>query len=127
VILSSHILPEVQSVCSRVMIIARGALVYNQPVSSETHYDAVLLRVRRPADAGILSSIPGVVAVEDLDEGRYRLKIGIEADPREAIADAAVKNGWGLIELRAQTKSLEEIFVELTSGEDARPDIKAAA
>jgi ABC-2 type transport system ATP-binding protein len=127
VILSSHILPEVQSVCSRVMIVARGTLVYNEPVSAETHYDAVVLRVRRAADTAALAAIPGVIAVEDLDEGRYRLKIEIQADPREAIADAAVKSGWGLIELRTQSKSLEEIFVELTSGEDARAELKAAA
>lgn len=123
VILSSHILPEVQSVCSRVMIIARGRVVYNEPVIAETQLDSVLLHLRRPPGREALEKISGVSAVQELENGRYRLRLEAGADPREALAESAVKNGWGLMELRAQTKSLEEIFVELTTGDD----LKAAA
>ena len=120
VILSSHILPEVQSVCSRVMIIARGAVVYNEPVSLETRFDAVQVRLRRAPELDTLKNIPGVAAVNDLGEGRYRLQCEAGADPREAIAEAAAGGKWGLTELRALTKTLEEIFVELTSSDDVR-------
>lgn len=118
VILSSHILPEVQSVCSRVMIIARGKLVYNEPVAAETRFDAVQIRLRNEPESAALGTIPGVSSVQHLGEGRYRLACADQSDPRTAISEAAVKNGWGLLELRAVSKSLEEIFVELTSGED---------
>jgi len=123
VILSSHILPEVQSVCSRVMIIARGAVVYNEAVSSETHFDSVQLRLRRAPEDAALAGLDGVTGVTTLEDGRYRLSVEPGSDPREAIAETAVKKGWGLIELRAHAKSLEEIFVELTAADE----VKAAA
>jgi ABC-2 type transport system ATP-binding protein len=118
VILSSHILPEIQAVCGRVLIIHRGSVVYNEPVSRDTRFSAVAVRLRRAPDAGALKSIRGVRSVQDLDEGRFRLHCEEGADPREAVAEAAAKNGWGLIELRAEQKTLEEIFVELTAGDE---------
>ena len=120
VILSSHILPEIQATCDRVMIINRGRVVYNEPVSRESRFTAVAVRLRRPPEAAALAAIAGVTRVEALDEGRFRLQCDAEGDPREAVADAASRGGWGLIELRAEHKSLEEIFVELTSSDDAR-------
>jgi ABC-2 type transport system ATP-binding protein len=130
VILSSHILPEIQAVCGRVMIIHRGRTVYDEPVSRETRFSAVAVRLRRPPAASVLEKIAGITVVKDLDEGRFRLHCEEGTDPRDAIVDAAAKQGWGLIELRAEQKTLEEIFVELTSGEeapvDASPEAQAA-
>jgi ABC-2 type transport system ATP-binding protein len=121
VILSSHIRPEIQAVCGRVMIIQRGRTVYDEPVSRESRFTAIAVRLRRPPAAATLSALPDVTRVEDLDEGRFRLHCAEGSDPREAVAGAAAKNGWGLIELRAEHKTLEEIFVELTLGEEPPP------
>ena len=129
VILSSHILPEIQAVCGRVMIIHRGRSVYNEPVVHDALAAAVTVQLRRAPDAGELLKLPGVARVQELGEGRFRLHCAPQADPREAAADAAARHHWGLVELRAEQKTLEEIFVELTAGDEPRveaPQEKAA-
>jgi ABC-2 type transport system ATP-binding protein len=119
VILSSHILPEIQAVCSRVMIIARGRVVYNESVEATrgTAVGAITLSLRRPPEASAISGIVGVRRVQSLDAGRFRVEHDEGADPREALAEAASRGNWGLYELSAQARTLEEIFVELTSGD----------
>jgi ABC-2 type transport system ATP-binding protein len=121
VILSSHILPEIQAVCSRVVIIDRGRLAYDQPIenANATRFDSVAVQFRRAPEESALRSISGVAAVESLGEGRFRLRLAEGVDPREAIAEAASRGSWGLVELRAERKTLEEIFVELTSIREA--------
>jgi ABC-2 type transport system ATP-binding protein len=118
VILSSHILPEIQAVCGRVMIINRGRVVYHEKVQQEgLSVPSVVCSFHRPPDASALSSIAGITAVTPVGVGRFRLDCAGGADPREAIAETAVAKRWGLIELRAQGKTLEDIFVELTAFE----------
>ena len=121
VILSSHILPEIQAVCSRVMIINRGRVVYDQPVEADSakKFNSVVAAFRRPPESGQLIGLTDVTEVDALGEGRFRLRLAPGADPREAIADAATRAGWGLVELHAEVKTLEETFVELTSLRDA--------
>jgi len=123
VILSSHILPEIQAVCSRVMIVNRGRAVYNEPVSHSARFGAIAAQFRRMPDAHTLHTLDGVGTVMALGEGRFRIECRDGADPREAIVRAAVDGGWGLLELRAESRTLEEIFVELTSGDDALREV----
>ena len=120
VILSSHILPEIQAVCGRVMIIHRGRAVYNEPVTHDARAPAVTVQLRRPPAAAELQKVAGAARVDDLGEGRFRLHCGDGPDPREALADAAARGNWGLLELHAERKTLEEIFVELTAGDEPR-------
>jgi ABC-2 type transport system ATP-binding protein len=122
VILSSHILPEIQAVCDRVMIIARGMVVYNEPVSNAQNQSSVICGFRRPPEAIALARLEGVDGASPLGDGRFLISHRKNADARDAIVSASVQNDWGLIELHAQQRTLEEIFVELTSG-----DLGAAA
>ncbi|MGH8443818.1 MAG: ABC transporter ATP-binding protein [Solimonas sp.] len=122
VILSSHILPEIQAVCDRVMIIARGLVVYNEPMSATRGQASVIAGFRRAPEAASIAAIDGVDGASPLGDGRFLVSPAAGADPREAIADAAARGNWGLVELHAQQRTLEEIFVELTSG-----DLRAAA
>ncbi|WP_028007140.1 ABC transporter ATP-binding protein [Solimonas flava] len=122
VILSSHILPEIQAVCSRVMIIARGLVVYNEPMAATQGDASVIAGFKRAPQAVQLAGIDGVDGASPLGDDRFLVTPRKGADPREAIARAAAQNDWGLIELHAQQRTLEEIFVELTSG-----DLRAAA
>jgi ABC-2 type transport system ATP-binding protein len=124
VILSTHILPEVQSVCSRVQIIHRGRLVFSDSLaglSARMGVTSLLLSCRKPPDTAALQAIPGVQAVEQLAEGRLRVGFPPQQDPAEAIAAEAVKRGWGLKELTPEHKTLEQIFVELTTADEALP------
>jgi ABC-2 type transport system ATP-binding protein len=132
VILSSHILPEIQAVCQRVMIINKGRAVYNEPLDATAHTSTVIVGLRRAPDLAALRAIAGVSQAQTTAGGLIRLAVTPGADPREAIAAAAAHNDWGLYELRAEGKTLEEIFVELTSGDisvhdAAAPAVKEAA
>lgn len=120
VILSSHILPEIQAVCSRVMIINRGRAVYDQPViaTRNAKMESLTITLKRPPAVAALTQIVGIAGAEDIGAGRFRLALAGGNDPREVLVDAAVNNNWGLIELSPGVKSLEEIFVELTSGDE---------
>lgn len=119
VILSSHILPEIQATCNRVMIINQGQVVYEASMeeAARARFDSLVLELARPPATDVLQKLDSVSAVDSIGAGRFRLHFAESADPREAIAQAAASNDWGLRELHAEQKSLEEIFVELTTGE----------
>lgn len=120
VILSTHILPEVQAVCDRVQIIHKGELVLNDTI------DGLLLRMQAssliagmrhmPAETELLA-IKGVRAIETLDANRVRVHYLPEHDPAERLVERAVHNGWGLFELTPERVSLEQIFVDITCHE----------
>lgn len=117
VILSSHILAEIQAVCSRVTIINQGRIVFADTmdaINRET-FNTILLTLKRPPDAAALDALDGVDRVDTLGDGRFRLHCSPGADPREALATTAAAQGWGLIGLHAQIKTLEEVFIEKTS------------
>ena len=129
VILSTHILSEVQSTCSRVLIINEGKLVADDApehlaVGEGGSVTVVLGSLHGNAVDGarcqaVLTAVPGVTAVEAIDgEGPgtlgFRLRYANE-DPRRALFDAVVKNELVLLEVRRQHVSLEETFRKLTS------------
>lgn len=117
VILSTHVLPEVEAICDRVVIIHEGRIVAEDSVERLAGAGtSVALRVARPADALVtrLAAVEGVVGVEAVGEGRYR--IAAERDVREQIARVAVDHG--LLELGAH-RALEDVFLQLTRGDHA--------
>lgn len=118
VILSSHILPEIQAVCDRVMIISKGRVVYDADISAHA-VNSLLIECARAPSAEALRGITGVRAAESLGEGRFRLDLDQESDPREELVRHAVAHDWGLRELRRHSKTLEEVFVELSAGDIA--------
>lgn len=121
VILSSHILPEIQAVCARVMIIHRGRLVYSEPLAAAgtEGFKTILAGFTAPPAAPALAAISGVTRVDALPRQHFRLTVQDGLDPRAAIASAAAAGHWGLVELHAEVRTLEEIFVELTSRDSA--------
>ncbi len=120
VILSTHILPEVGQTCGRVLIIHQGRIVAEGTPEELTARlqgsEQVLLRVKTPAPdgPGQLQQLPGVLEVHTPEAGLYQITCALGQDPRPAIADLAVRQGWGLLELRPTDLSLEEVFLQLT-------------
>lgn len=116
VILSSHILPEIQAVCSRVMIVHRGQVVFQDSMAAVNAENASRLAAifRNPPKT---IQMPGVAQMQTLGEGRVVITPEQGADPREALIAESVKQGWGLLELKTEGRTLEEIFVSLTSGD----------
>jgi len=125
IILSTHILPEASQVCERVMIIHEGRIVTEDTPERLTARlqgsERFVLRVRRPAEETVarLKEITGVVNVEPRADGYYEVACALDVDRREEIAATAVQGGWGLLELRPVIMSLEEIFLKLTTKEEA--------
>ena len=127
VIVSTHILPEVQAVCNRVLMIHRGErVIYGslEEVTRDAGEHGVTAAFRRPPPEEEIGALPGVAGVEALGDGRFRIRPAAGADPREALVEHAVARGWGLYELAAERASLERLFVELAY-RDARPDMEA--
>jgi len=124
VLLSTHILPEVEQVCERVFIIDRGRVVADgTPEALRTKLVgnpslAVELKGANGSARSALETLPGVVAISERGAGRYLLEHAAGSDPREAVFKLAVKRGWVLLALTPQQASLEDVFVRLTTRED---------
>lgn len=120
VILSTHILPEVQMTCDRVQIINRGQLVYSDDINhlhQRMRSNNIILGLNHPPAESELKSLRDVNNVEVLSDTRFRLFHAVENNPAEDIVKVATDKNWGLFEIRPEQKTLEQVFVELTSGE----------
>jgi gliding motility-associated transport system ATP-binding protein len=135
VLLSTHILPEVEAVCDQVLIIDRGRIVA-QGTPDELRRRGSGTAVVRATFAGdvpareTLSILDGVRSItESKEEGetRVRLECAEGVDCREAVYHQAVANRWTLRELAGETVTLEDVFVRLTTQEEpARAPEEAA-
>ncbi len=134
IILSTHILPEVEQTCEQVLIINKGKLVATDSVHNlqarARGAESVLLEVA--ARAGILATTPVLARLEKIsgvsrvvlkEEFQDSAVFEVEASKgqlvRGDLARAIVESGWDLNELRPSAMSLEEIFLQLTGGEPA--------
>jgi ABC-2 type transport system ATP-binding protein len=118
VILSTHILPEVQATCDHVQIIHKGELVLNDSIhglAQRMKSSVLAVRFRRPYDAAAIEALPGVDKVEADADGRVRVAATAGHDPAEAVVQLAVERGWGLHEIAP-------ILVELTTQETPTQD-----
>ena len=127
VLLSTHILPEVDAVCDRVLIIDRGRIVAEGTPQELRRRLAgsptVRVSIRGPVEArAALGELAGVTAVEEsVEDGETRLRVhtASDADVAEDIFRLAVARGWILRELARESVSLEDVFVRLTHHDDA--------
>jgi len=132
IILSTHILPEVEQTCEQVIIISKGKLVATDSVQNltsrlrgseavavevearEVQFDAAQVRQR-------LEQVAGVSRVVEKDRKNNRCSYEVESlqgrSIRADLARAVVESGWNLTELRPVAFSLEEIFLQLTASE----------
>lgn len=115
VILSTHILPEVQTVCDRVLIIHRGEIALDAPIGEVAAGDVHSLRVAfaSPPPGAALEALPGVVGVETLAGGALRVRHAGGPQTALAIGREAVAGGWDLLELTPERPSLEQVFIDL--------------
>lgn len=125
ILLSSHILSEVQNTCDRIVIINKGRIVtqgtYEELTRDLSQGKVFRLRVARSAKDALarLKGLPGVVhaRIED-DHGEDAIEFGLEKSANENapedVARAVMDGGFGFRELRQKTKSLEEVFFQVT-------------
>ena len=117
ILLSTHILPEVQTVCDRVLIINQGRLVFSRDLKHQDNdRDQVLLiRLGQPPSAETLEQIPGVASAQALDRNLFQLRLEEAAEPAD-LSRRLVERGWELEEFTPRGLELERIFTRLTSG-----------
>ena len=141
IILSTHILPEVEQTCEQVIIINKGKVVATDSVSNlqgrARSGESVLLEISG-RNGGVdpvavqrkLEQVPGVTRVVFKEDGQRRAVFEVEGQKgrslRGDLARAVVESGWDLNELRAASMSLEEIFLQLT-GEEAPAELAEVA
>ena len=116
VILSTHILSEVEAICDRVQIMHHGAIVYSDTIAALKAFHSgrtILLGLRRPPQESKLAQLPGVSSAEKAQNGLYRLQIAGD-ESAEAIARACIQNNWGMFHLAPAQTNLEDVFVNLT-------------
>jgi len=127
ILLSTHILQEVEMTCSRVIIIHRGKIeAMDTPKNLRDRLGLrgdARLEAKVPDDgraAGLLGEVEGVRAVTARREGDwtiFEIQIADETDPREALHRAAVGAGWPVRELTRSRVTLEDVFAEVTRPE----------
>ena len=120
VLFSTHIMQEVEAICDRVIIINRGRIVVDGPLSqlrSASAGGGVVVVAEFEDDLmnpDLLASVPGVERVEPLGRGQYRITAAPDTDLRGAIFRLAADQNLRLVGLRQQESSLEGLFKELT-------------
>jgi ABC-2 type transport system ATP-binding protein len=125
VVLSTHILPEVEQVCERVFIIDRGRIVADgapDELRSRLVGNPTLLVELAGSNGNAveaLTALTGVIEVETRPDGLYKVAYSADSDPREAIFHLAVEKGWVLKTLSQEKASLEDVFVRLTTRDEA--------
>jgi len=122
IIISSHILSELETLCNRVAIIERGKLIYTGPVQGvrDQMSSGLVIWVRVKSDpeeaAQLLRSRPEVTTVEQLD-GKLKVTLTSHDADHSIVAEALVRGGAKLVELREDELGLEEVFLRVTKGE----------
>ncbi len=118
VILSTHIMQEVQAMCDRVIIINQGQLVADDPIEKLSARIAgesiITVGFQKEVPIKALEQLPGVQKVEPLAQAKYHIFAKSKVDVREDLFKLAVKNQWVILELTKDTLSVEDVFHKLT-------------
>jgi ABC-2 type transport system ATP-binding protein len=116
VLLSTHIMQEVEAICDRVIILSKGQIVADdkaKTLQQELEHQTVYVEFDSAVTKAQLSKIPNVSKVEALEKGWLIESIAPE-DLRKSVAQHAQAQNWLILTLNIEQKSLEEVFKELT-------------
>jgi len=117
VILSTHILSEVQDACTHVQIIHQGQLVLHESVAGlNQHLDTGSLQVttKLAPDLAVLAAIPGITRIDTVADTQLQIHYRVNNNPTQQLTETIITNAWGLQELTPVKQSMEDIFVSLT-------------
>ncbi|MBP1538564.1 MAG: ATP-binding cassette domain-containing protein [Ruminococcus sp.] len=124
VILSSHILPEVQAVCDRIVVINRGRIVADDTeknILAGFDDEKNIYLTAQGDKQSVLESLEGISGAQKVSckkakggELEIVIKSAKDSDIRRQVFDSAAKDGWAILEMRTSKPTLEEIFIRLT-------------
>ncbi len=119
VVFSTHIMQEVQAICSRAVIINRGKIVADQSVESlkagAAEGISLLVEWSGDIDQQKLESLSGVDRVEQVSGGKWKISGSQSSDLRKQIVSLSAEQNWDLMGLTVEEHSLENVFRELTA------------
>jgi ABC-2 type transport system ATP-binding protein len=124
ILLSTHILSEIEAVCGRIMIIHRGRLSSDQKMTDLAGAGPIVVAVHGPAEqvVNVLKTTDGVDQVRQRGHGDGIVTCEVmtrqHKDLREAIAQRLTRNGWTIRQLEQRARSLEQHFMEIVSHSD---------
>ena len=116
VLLSTHILSEVQATCREIKMVENGQMIFSGTIEQFDNYiqpNTLLLELDTPPMECDLM-LPGISKVETLSERRFRLRYDGDQDTAKRVAEQCVTRGWGLIELVIEKSSLDAVFAQLS-------------
>ena len=118
ILFSSHILQEVEALCDRVIIIDKGKLVADSPLSRLREQNAGVgtIRVvfRETPDAAELENLRLVTAATRTPDGHWELQTAAPDEVKKQLMELALQNNWNIVSLQSENRSLEDIFRQLT-------------
>ncbi len=120
VILSTHLLSEVESICDRVEIIHHGRIIYGDSSLRMKLYGyqpGFIVTLLSPPGLVELQAIAGVQQVEQLSATQFRMLYAADANPAAALLALAAQHGWQAEQLVPLQARLEDVFVQITQGE----------
>jgi ABC-2 type transport system ATP-binding protein len=120
VILSTHLLSEVESVCDRVEIMQHGKLIYGDTSAHMQQHGSVsgfIIGLRNPPPLNVLEGIAGISHVEQLSATQFRVLHTPTSNPKSALLTLAEQQGWQLEQLTPLQATLEDVFVNITNTE----------
>ena len=117
VLLSTHILPEVQATCDHILMMDHGKVVFSGTVDEFDNYivpNTIYVRFANAPTAEILGQVEGVSGVEDLGGQQFRVRFTDAQEVTERLVDLSTGHHWRMQEIRQEKNSLDTIFAKLT-------------
>lgn len=115
VLLSSHIMQEVQAVCDRVIVLHKGNIVLDKKMQELQGTEQIIeVAFDFRVEERLLKQIPNVKSVTNVFEFLYNISFDTDADMRPYVFDFAKENGLKILQINHKHKSLEQLFAELT-------------
>ena len=119
VLLSTHIMQEVEAICDRIIVINNGRIVADDKVGNISSWlkenkQTVQVEFNCEIEEGTLAQIEGVKKVQKIDSKNWLLESSDKEDIRQRIFDFAVQSGFSVLSMQKKEKSLEQVFRDLT-------------
>lgn len=117
VLLSTHILSEIQATCDNVKMIEHGRMVFAGSMEDFDNYvtpESFVIELGNPPDEETLAAVAPNLGLERLDENRFRVMLGEQAGITERYISRSAASGWDLRDIQVERCSLEEIFAQLS-------------
>jgi len=127
VILSTHLLSEVENICDRVEIMQRGQFIYGDTsvrMQSLGHQAGFVVTLLAPPEIATLLTVPGVINVEALSANRFKILHTLDTNTAEALLALSAQQGWQAQQLTPIQGNIEDAFVHITRNDPSNPGNK---